>query len=220
MVSGTKKGYIIHLESCTEREQYVTTLQTIFPQPLEIFPASDGSEWFTNPSIPNKHPMTGDAITKGNMGCTHSHIQILKRCIQDNVHEVTIFEDDCEFLTQSANIQSFLQSVQSLPWDILLLGGDYVKSKPYPIKKETGAHTLLQIKQFWGTHAIVIRASAFQACIDALEDSFKKGIFLPADWMYNKTITRSSLLVLAPPHRSLSRQAPNLRSCINGNIRV
>jgi len=66
---------VIHLENAKERASLIENLKGIFD--LEIFHAKDGSEWATNPQVQKTHPRTKQPISQGDIGCTHSHIELI-----------------------------------------------------------------------------------------------------------------------------------------------
>jgi GR25 family glycosyltransferase involved in LPS biosynthesis len=212
-----KNGFIIHLQKSTDRDTLVKDIQNHIDLPLSVYNASDGSIWLNDSSIPKKHPVMGEKITQGLLGCAYSHIDILKTCVKDNIDEVYLFEDDCEFLVDKSEITSFIHSVKDLKWDILLLGvTEFVESTPY----KSIDLSLTQVKRFWGAHAMIFRKKAIHASITEFEDSLKKGVFLPADWIYNNAIVKNNLIALSPFDKfKFCKQSSGLISNITGGIR-
>lgn len=121
---------VIHLEKATERLALIENLKTLFD--LEIFQAKDGSEWAVHPQIQKAHPHTKPPVSKGNIGCTHSHIEIIHRALKRGDKSVIIFEDDCDLGGEATKeaVMKFIHLSNTLgePWDILLLGASHMWS--------------------------------------------------------------------------------------------
>ena len=195
------------------RLPYVFKLSTDTSIPIVISKASDGSEYWDS-GIQMRHPLGNQQLTAGTMGCTKSHLNLL-----DNSHRegVIIFEDDAELLMPMEHVDRFIDDVlktQGNNWDIILFGAnEYVNSKPI-------THEINRVYRFWGTHAMIINANAFDYIRKAFEESLDEGIFLPADWMYNEAIRRYKLRVFGPSSAKLFfRQVPGLISSATGKIR-
>jgi glycosyl transferase family 25 len=63
----------------------------------------------------------GRELTKGEMGCALSHIEIYNRMINQNIKEAIILEDD---ITIKRNFQEVINMINVFPkdWEIMLLG--------------------------------------------------------------------------------------------------
>ena len=195
------------------RLQYVHNLMVATKLTINISKASDGSEWW-NSGIQLKHPWGNEVLTRGTMGCTKSHLNLLTT---ENRDGVIIFEDDAELIMSMDNVDRFVESIHKTygnNWDIILLGAnEYVSSKPL-------SHEITRVYRFWGTHAMIVNANSYDYIKKTFFDSMEDGIFLPADWMYNETIRRFKLRVFAPSSPQLFfRQVPGLVSGITGRVR-
>lgn len=200
-----QKGYIIHLETANERLPHIISLQEFLPWDLKIFKASDGSLFQTK-----KY-----SISQGNMGCTHSHLLILKELSEASLDFITIFEDDCQFNVKSKEaVEAFIKEADN-EWDILLLGAnEYAHTIPGP------SATIKQVKRFWGTHAILVKRRVAKAILATFDEMQKEGNFPPADWLYNEAIKRHNLICYGPSFpNKFCRQALGLVSAITGNVR-
>jgi GR25 family glycosyltransferase involved in LPS biosynthesis len=210
-MSAPEIAYVIHLETETVRLPLLQTLQETLPFPLNIFHASNGALTMANPRIPKAHPHNGTPIQKGNIGCTESHLSILSK-MTDKPYG--IFEDDCEIHVSKSFVQDYLSSVeQAYPtWDLLLLGAsEYVDSKP-------GATPLfVEVKRFWGTHALIVSPRAAAAIQASFQAGLARGVFYPADWLYSAAIQEHGLKAIGPvnPHL-LCKQKSGLISAITG----
>lgn len=82
----------------------------------EVFEGLDGE-------IINKNDYTslGSKLTRGQLGCTVSHVKLYEKISNEPYEKILILEDDCVFLD---NIENFANSYQQLPenWNIIYLG--------------------------------------------------------------------------------------------------
>jgi GR25 family glycosyltransferase involved in LPS biosynthesis len=217
-------AYVIHLKKCIDRVETINKLESDLNIKLEIYDASDGSEWWENPAIPKKHPWVYDNIPKGMVGCTFSHLDLLKKIYATTERGILIFEDDAQ-LVQPANILiDYLNKIKEFTdeaiheernWDVLLLGAnEYVSSKPITQHIE-------RVNRFWGTHAMYIRRESIPEILRTFDSYLSKGIFLPPDWLYNKTIEEKHFVVYGPSRpKLLLQQKVGVVSSITGNVRA
>jgi GR25 family glycosyltransferase involved in LPS biosynthesis len=69
----------------------------------------------------------------GSYGCMRSHMALLERAIQDDVDSILLLEDDAIFRTSfGEEVADFLAKVPD-DWQCLMLGGQHVNSKPFPV---------------------------------------------------------------------------------------
>jgi GR25 family glycosyltransferase involved in LPS biosynthesis len=209
---------VIHLEKATERASLIENLKGIFD--LEIFHAKDGSEWATNPQIQKKHPHIRQPISQGNIGCTHSHIELIHGALKRKDSSIIILEDDCHMKPgiTAEDIMKFSHLANTLgqPWDILLLGAsEYVESTA------TSSPQYKKVNRFWGTHALILRERGMRAVLKAFAESQRRGEFLPADWLYNEAIKIDGLVCYGPAdHHQHCEQKVGLVSYITGTTRL
>lgn len=221
---------VIHLERATERLPVIEEIRALFPS-LSVYNAKDGSEWDDNPNIGKQHPWTGSDVSRGVIGCAHSHIDLIHAALRRGNKTIIIFEDDCE-MSEGVSINTIMTHVHGAnmlgdvkigtdttsvadAWDILLLGAnEYVESEATTVAEYR------RVKRFWGTHAIILRESAMRAALQVFADAQRGGIFLPADWMYNEAI-KGGLTCIGPANLySLCRQKEGFVSYITGAPRV
>jgi GR25 family glycosyltransferase involved in LPS biosynthesis len=70
-------------------------------------------------------------IINGHRGCAKSHIKALEYAIKHDYNNIIIVEDDITINHIFKNeLQSFFE-LKLEKWDVLLLGGSYINSKPY-----------------------------------------------------------------------------------------
>jgi GR25 family glycosyltransferase involved in LPS biosynthesis len=204
--------YVIHLPRAVERVGLLDQMRLIFGEQLLLLNASDGSASWANTAIPKKHPL-GTQIEQGNIGCTESHLAILSRGQQ-----VGILEDDCEFLAGKDSVRAYLEVATRLypEWDIVLLGAsEYVESS-------LGRSGLVcEVQRFWGTHAMLVSRKAVAAIQRAYHAGLERGVYYPADWLYNTAIKESGLVVIGPRNpKMLCQQKVGLVSAVTGKVRL
>jgi hypothetical protein len=208
---------VIHLDTATERLPIIEKIRTTMIHNLEVFSAKDGSDWEKSSKIAKLHIRDKKPVSRGQLGCAHSHIDIIYGSLKANEKATIIFEDDCEMLGKQDDIYHFIFHAKDLPseWDIILLGAnEYVESS-----KVDNNYT--RVNRFWGTHAVILTDKAMRAALKVFADAQKKGEFLPADWMYNEAIKQEGLVCYAPTKiDELCRQKPGLISAITGEPRV
>ena len=217
-------AYIIHLKDRVDRVETIYKLEKGLNIKLNIYNASDGSEWWTNPAIPKNHPLRYHTISKGMVGCTFSHIDLLKTIYKTNERGILILEDDTQLLQPVSAIIEYLNKIKEFTddaiqdernWDILLLGAnEYVSSKPI-------THNIQRVNRFWGTHALYVKRESIPEIINVFETYLSKNIFLPPDWLYNKAIEEKHFIVYGPSNpKQLLQQTVGVISSITGKVRV
>jgi len=217
-------AYVIHLKDRVDRLETINKLEYGLNIKLETYDASNGSEWWENPAIPKKHPWAFDKISKGMVGCSFSHLALLKKAFETNEKGILLFEDDTQIVQPLNTIIEYLNKVKEFTndalheernWDILLLGAnEYVSSKPI-------THNIEKVNRFWGAHALYIKRESIPEIISTFESYISKGIFLPADWLYNKTIEEKHFIVYGPSSPKMYlQQSPGFVSSITGKVRV
>jgi GR25 family glycosyltransferase involved in LPS biosynthesis len=216
MSEGALRVAVIHRLDATDRIPLIYDLQASLGRPVEVFFASDGSQFLENNGIAKKHPRDGSPVSQGNLGCTHSHLLLLRSSLKSEEGSLAIFEDDCVFTAASVEIQGFLAAADKEPWDILLFGAtEYVEAADL-----SGQGGLVSVKRFWGTHALIVRKKAVYALIQAFMAFQADGQFPPADWLYSRAIRDNSLVCIGPKDpKSLCRQKEGLRSLVTGLVR-
>jgi hypothetical protein len=66
----------------------------------------------------------------GCLGCTASHIQVLKQARERNLPNVTIFEDDFEFLVSKEDFEKVLASLPE-DYDVVMLGYNLLRGEEH-----------------------------------------------------------------------------------------
>ena len=198
----------IWLPSLTERYELIKTLEKSIRAPINIFNAIDGMN-YRDQYLDYRHILSRQIINPGIIGCTLSHLELLKNMNSDYI---IIFEDDCTFHGELAELHSFIKEAPE--FDILCLGtSETVESKPV-------GNRYLQIFRFWGTHALIVKKKAALKIIETFNTYCKYKIFLPADWLYSIAIKDNSLIAYAPiNNREFFDYKRGLYSAVANSIR-
>jgi len=145
-----KNNYYINLEHRKDRNQEaITELQKI---------------GITNPNRFNaiKHD-------NGAIGCSMSHLEVLKKAKKDNWDYVTIFEDDVLFLKPQETLTKLDELVNSnIEWDVIILGGN--NFKPY----EKINDNFIRVNNCQTTTAYIVKKSYYNTLINHWSEGLQK----------------------------------------------
>jgi hypothetical protein len=112
--------YVINLDRRPDRfESFNKELEKHGIEEVERFSAIDGTTIMSN----------GIPLLVGELGVLESHHQIIKKCIEDNVKNVLILEDDVYFTNEILKLDDYIKSVPS-DWDFIYFGGNHVYGEP------------------------------------------------------------------------------------------
>ena len=198
---------VIHRKIDVERETTIRELEKHIGRELQILEGVNGNTLIEQ-GFPRKHPIEQKPTSAGNIGCTASHLQILQNVLAGEHRSVCIFEDDAEY------ISDFSKYLSQIPenWDICFLGVNEI------VEGEPVSQTVVKVRRFWGTHAVILREKAMRAIQEMYFQSLKDDYALPADWLYSYAIQKFGLKAYAPKVAHI-RQKPGFISTISGNIR-
>jgi GR25 family glycosyltransferase involved in LPS biosynthesis len=203
--------YIIHMKEAIEREDLVKNAEEMFG--AKRFESVKGDEVFSK-YAELKHPLATEKVSKGMMGCTESHLQLLKRGLESDSKYLGILEDDVVFSVDKKEIEEWLEQLP-YDWDIALVGtNENVRSSP--INSKT-----MKVTRFWGTHAFIVRKESISKIIRTydLYTNVKK-IACIADWWYSWAIQENNLNAYAPTNcNKFCKQKEGFVSYITGKIR-
>jgi len=165
-----EKIYCVNLERRPERWDICKEVFSQYNINVERYEAVDGT----------KHDRVGK-MSHGEVGCLLSHLNILKKCKEDNVSNVLILEDDVEFRPNFDKL--FSEYIEEVPeWDILYLGATHALCYPYmnrpPIKVTDHVY---KVYNAHATHAYAINSSCYDLLID-----FVSKMEGPLDVIYTK----------------------------------
>jgi GR25 family glycosyltransferase involved in LPS biosynthesis len=226
-------AYVIHLEAAKERSSFVKQLQKNFICDVEVYKASDGSDWEARDTIKKRHVLPSQTVTRGMLGCAQSHLDILFKTLkgvgtgQDQMptiggKQVILLEDDCQLLAPTYTIVNWLGGARLNKVDIVLFGAnEYVEFEEPPQHLISKQEDYVRVRRFWGTHAMLVRETAMKAALKVWAEAQKEGVFLPVDWMWNEAIRKEGLVCIGPRDpKLLCQQRPGLVSAITGTVRI
>lgn len=208
---------VIHREKDKEREIFIQTFEKALELELQRVEGMNGEE-LVQSGHPEKHPLQGKT-SYGNIGCTATHVSILRTFLEESEFEyICIFEDDVELITEATDIYEYIDYSWNLPeWDILFLGVNELVEKEILSEQPL----LSKVKRFWGTHAVILTRKAGQAILNTYADSLQKGLALPADWLYSYAIRDANLVAYCPTDpRACVQQKEGVVSTCTGNLRL
>ena len=175
--------YLIHLEKADERIELINNLFSKLNLQPDFIDGANGKE-----IVERGHPDTGilnNNIGNGAVGCTYSHIKMIRRALEEGKEYAVIFEDDCIFkntindLTNAFITLKQLIHSYNIKFDIFVLGAiGYTSHIPNPI----GISTIYNIE---GSHAILLNRKAMKSYIDEYTKSLSVGHVECADAYYN-----------------------------------
>jgi GR25 family glycosyltransferase involved in LPS biosynthesis len=209
-----KMWVVIHMPGAVERLELIQNLEKKMGEPIHFFKALTGDAWMNTPTTAKRHPYPPhNLIRSGDVGCTNSHIEILREAKARGDESIGIFEDDCELFFGA---KEFLQAAaaQYPAADLILLGAsEYVDSAAL-------SPAYARVTRFWGTHAVFVRKRAFDAILKTYTDGLAAGTFYPADWLYTTAIKAHKLVAIGPANpRTYCQQKTGLVSLITGIVR-
>ena len=153
------KAIVMNLPSSTKRlEDFRRDYPKCLPE-ATVWPAKSGAEV----TPPNWWKASANNYA---IGVNFRDIVALENALAGKRRQtLLLFEDDVVFTEDfPKRYDAFLKAVSD-DWDMLYLGGDHVGNLlPVQISE-----TVLRCRCTWAPHAVVIRPSAFQAILDALD---------------------------------------------------
>jgi GR25 family glycosyltransferase involved in LPS biosynthesis len=120
------------------------------------------------PNHPNLTRFNAIYNTRGEVGCTLSHIKCLENALKCNYEYVCIMEDDIEFVNPNlflSNLNKFFTN-ETVDWDMLLLAGNNML--PYHIENDYS----IRVFNCLTTTGYIVKKNYIQTLID----NFKSGV--------------------------------------------
>ena len=216
------KVFIINLEHRTDRrEQIIEELKRVGIDNYEFFKAIQPTEetmkiWnpqFLNP-IPQWFALSGGDHTKyriGALGCMLSHLEIIKKCIENNYENVLILEDDTIFKIDNGlkfdTIMSVLDSqINNLDFGLLYLAGNH---RGAILEKKTDNVTKVQGTLTTGSY--IINKRVMKCIVDKMAN-FPREV----DVFYSTYIQKEYPCYCIMPH--LTRQGDGYSDIVQKNV--
>lgn len=125
---------------------------------VEFIIAIDGKDLKIEPFI-NEKSIDRRPISKGDMGCTLTHLRMCSMAKSKRYKNYLVLEDDAEF--SGSAIEIFNKAIKELPdnWGMLYLGGSHIV-KPIPISEHIGI-----VKKTYTSHAVAFNHTAYDELI-------------------------------------------------------
>lgn len=104
-------------------------------------------------------------MRRGEIGCTRSHSSLMQHCLDNNIDEVLIFEDDVVF--SPFVIDLFNQSFKDIPndWQMIYLGGNHYHGGLISIK-----NNIYRMTHTYAMHGYIIRTPAMEWMVENCKD--------------------------------------------------
>jgi glycosyl transferase family 25 len=119
--------------------------------------------------IINPNRFSAIKTENGAVGCSMSHIEVLKKAKENNWGYVTIFEDDVLFLKPEETLQKLNRIVNSdINWDVIILGGN--NSLPYEKINED----CIKVNNCQCCSAYIVKKSYYDTLINHWEEGLQK----------------------------------------------
>lgn len=142
------KIYVINLDRRPDRfETFKKELSKYDINDVEKFSAIDGS----------KIEISNSPILSGELGVLESHLEIIKKCKEENVKNVLILEDDVYFTDEILNLDDYMSKVPS-DWDFIYFGGNHV----YGQKPELINDKIIKLNFTVALQCVAINSSMFE----------------------------------------------------------
>jgi glycosyl transferase family 25 len=162
--------WVISLSSAAERRRFVVEGFGGLNIPFELVEAVDGNtlsaaQWG---SYSRRRALLeiGRPMSRGELGCALSHLQLYERMQRDDVARAVIVEDD---VTPTADLLPVLRELHRVPddWDVITLHSLFEASDPQPVTDDViaGRFRVCRYRRaVFGTQCYVItRAGAARA---------------------------------------------------------
>ena len=123
------KTYLINLDRSTDRLKDMTEKCKKANINFERFPAYDGSKLNLNKMIDDKILVKESNMMVGAIGCSMSHLNLWKQCINRGDELVLVIEDDC--IIPENFWEKFSNYYKQLPqnWDVFYLGASSINGR-------------------------------------------------------------------------------------------
>lgn len=110
----------------------------------------------------------------GNLGCTLSHMSLIKHCIKNGYKNVLVFEDDVLFV--ESDVERLKKSLKDLfemgNWDLFYIGATI---DPNVSRFDRVTDEILRTNFAYTTHAYAANQQAFKPMVEAWETMLSRG---------------------------------------------
>jgi GR25 family glycosyltransferase involved in LPS biosynthesis len=133
---------------------------------------------------------TATENSNGVLGCALSHLTLIKKCKEDNLRNVLIFEDDVLFAETDMNrLNAALDDLNAIDsWDIFYVGVTMCPTRGNFLRI---TDRVLKTNFAYTTHAYAVNAQAFDPIIEAWTRNIEGGNMRPCDVVLDESIVRA-----------------------------
>lgn len=133
----------------------------------------------------------------GNLGCTLSHLSIIKHCKKNNFKKILIFEDDVLFVENDVNKlqKAFNELFEIENWDLFYIGSTV---DPNVGRFNRVTDNILRTNFAYTTHAYAVNAQAFDLMISSWENNIKNGHNIVDTTLCRNIVSRGKSFVMDP----------------------
>jgi GR25 family glycosyltransferase involved in LPS biosynthesis len=113
----------------------------------------------------------------GGIGCTASHLELIKRAKREGLPEILVFEDDFQCLVSKEQFEDILESMPS-DYDVVMISYNLIKSEPY--NEKFGRALEVQT-----TAGYIVHSKFYDTLIQTWEEGLKNYEANPyCHWLY------------------------------------
>lgn len=170
---------MIHLDYAKERESIIHEFSSKLNIKFDLIDAVIGKNM-----VESGHPDIG----AGMVGCTCSHIKMIRKALEEGKEYAVIFEDDCivkRDINEILNIFSQVKQLQNpyhVRFDMFILGAlGYTSFLPNHIG-------ISSIYRFDGSHAILLNRKAMYSYIEKYTKLLSEGKTIAPDGLYSSLL--------------------------------
>lgn len=171
--------YVINLDRREERWEHVQNQLKKYNIDVERFSAVDGYE----------HPKKDEVdISRGELGCSLSHKQVLEDARKNDYETICVFEDDIIF--EDGFEWRFKEYYKQLPedWEFVYLGGNDMELKNY-------SENVKIAKKVLTTHSYLVKRSMYEKILSRIEEN---AFGNPIDNLYSRIQWEETFYIFKP----------------------
>jgi hypothetical protein len=116
-------------------------------------------------AIDGKNLNNTTKLLSGELGILETHLQLIKKCKDENIKSVLILEDDVEFSTEIKNIEKMFLDIPD-DWDMIYFGGNHT----YGSKLEIIKNNVYKLNYTVSLHCVAINCKIFDEILNLISD--------------------------------------------------
>jgi glycosyl transferase family 25 len=155
------RTYVINLDRRPDRyETFKKEISKYGIEKVERFSAIDGVTLMSN-NIP---------LLSGELGILETHLEIIKKCREDDLQNVLIMEDDVYFNDEILKIDEYMSSIPK-DWEFIYFGGNHIYGEPPELINDK----IIKLNYTVALQCVAINSSIFEV-IEAILPKRKKQV--------------------------------------------